>query len=291
MQMVRQNSVKQQENPKSKSFLQNLFSGGSSSSASSRNAAPSDQPSTLSSISHILTDTISPVRNRQSSVSAPMSAEENAKRYGYNDREAALAETLEIAQDRIMDLVAEMESTQEAQAIVLETKESVLRSLARQNTHLAMEVMISCLFFLLSFMNSIDNSAPLFLLLSSQRDALNQKVDALTAKTEQLSSLLRSVQQAQVQSNPPPSTSIHNQSFRTGGNTVPRLSSMRTMGMLDTNYGSAEGGPKSLHNASFRMGGKPPITPSGVVGGFSAPRTPLFFNGGGTIQRNRTPRT
>jgi len=125
-----------------------------------------------------------------------------------------------------------------------------------------------------------------------QRDALNQKVDALTAKTEQLSSLLRSVQQAQVQSNPSPSTSIHNQSFRTGGNTVPRLSSVRTMAMLDTtNYGGAEGGPKSLHNASFRMGGKPPITPSGVVGGFSAPRTPLFFNGGGTIQRNRTPRT
>jgi hypothetical protein len=36
--------------------------------------------------------------------------------------------------------VKEMESTQEANNIVLETKESVLRSLARQNTHLAMEV-------------------------------------------------------------------------------------------------------------------------------------------------------
>jgi hypothetical protein len=67
-------------------------------------------------------------------------AEENARRYNYSDRESALAETLEIAQERIMELVAEMESTQEAQLIVLETKESVLRSLARQNTHLAMEV-------------------------------------------------------------------------------------------------------------------------------------------------------
>lgn len=146
--MVRQNSVKQQERPKSKSFLSNLFSGGNSSSASSGGqTGANDQASTLSTISHMLTDTISPVRNRQASVGAPMSAEENAKRYGYNDREAALAETLEIAQDRIMDLVAEMESTQEAQAIVLETKESVLRSLARQNTHLAMEVRFLALHF------------------------------------------------------------------------------------------------------------------------------------------------
>lgn len=119
---------------------------------------------------------------------------------------------------------------------------------------------------------------------------MNQKVDALTAKTEQLSSLLRSVQQAQVQATQPLSSSVHNQSFRTGGNTVPRLSSVRTMATLDTSYGGGDGGPKSVHNASFRMGGKPPMTPSGVVGGFSAPRTPLFFNGGGTIQRNRTPR-
>ena len=68
------------------------------------------------------------------------SAEDNARHFNYNDREAALAETLEIAQVRIMELVSEMESNQEAQTIVLETKESVLRSLARQNTHLAMEV-------------------------------------------------------------------------------------------------------------------------------------------------------
>ena len=70
-------------------------------------------------------------------------AEENARRFNYSDRESALAETLEIAQERIMELVGEMESNKEAHTIVLETKESVLRSLARQNTHLAMEVRMS----------------------------------------------------------------------------------------------------------------------------------------------------
>ena len=92
----------------------------------------------LTSLSNMVTDTLSP-GTRRNSVGGGK-AEENAKRYNYTDRESALAETLEIAQDRIMELVAEIESNNEAQNIVLETKESVLRSLARQNTHLAMEV-------------------------------------------------------------------------------------------------------------------------------------------------------
>lgn len=139
--MARQNSAKSESASKSKGFF-NMFSGG----GSSTNNHSSGNTSTLSSISNMVADTISPIRNRRDSISGgpPPSSEENAKRYGYNDREAALAETLEIANDRIMDLVTEMESTQEAQAIVLETKESVLRSLARQNTHLAMEVSCDC---------------------------------------------------------------------------------------------------------------------------------------------------
>jgi len=136
--MARQNSVKTESATKSKGFF-NMFSSGGS---SSNNNNHSSGGTTLSSISNLVADTISPIRRRDSiSGGGPPTSEENAKRYGYNDREAALAETLEIANDRIMELVTEMESTQEAQAIVLETKESVLRSLARQNTHLAMEVM------------------------------------------------------------------------------------------------------------------------------------------------------
>lgn len=139
MQMVRQNNAKNETTTKSKGFLQNLFSGGGGGTSSHNNSS-----TTLTSLSNMMADTISPVRNRRDSFNGNKGnqpcADENAKRFGYNDREAALAETLEIAQERIMELVTEMESTQEAQTIVLETKESVLRSLARQNTHLAMEV-------------------------------------------------------------------------------------------------------------------------------------------------------
>ena len=148
--MVRQSNTNKNEG-KSKGFLQNLFSGGGG-GGSGTSASNGGNTSTLSSISNMVADTISPIRNRQSSVGAgsfPPTAEENARRFGYNDREAALAETLEIAQDRIMELVTEMESTQEAQMIVLETKESVLRSLARQNTHLAMEVRVLLFLFFL----------------------------------------------------------------------------------------------------------------------------------------------
>lgn len=137
-------------NAKKGGFLQTLFGGGSG-SAGQNNTQPSGHSSAaaaaLTNFSNLVADTISPNANRRrDSVSgAPgfitgATAEDNARRFNYSDREAALAETLEIAQERIMDLVAEMESHQEAQNIVLETKESVLRSLARQNTHLAMEV-------------------------------------------------------------------------------------------------------------------------------------------------------
>lgn len=99
----------------------------------------------------------------------------------------------------------------------------------------------------------------------------------MTAKTEQLSTLLRSVQQVQVQPSLPAPGAVSNQSFRVGA-TVPRLSSVRTLAALDTTDNTS-------HNASFRMGGKPPIAQT--AGGFTVPRTPIFFNGGGTIQRNR----
>lgn len=86
----------------------------------------------LSNISHMVVDTLRPGSG---------SSHTPGSHFGsYSERESALAESLEAAQQRIVDLVKEMESNHEAQMIVLETKESVLRSLARQNTHLAMEV-------------------------------------------------------------------------------------------------------------------------------------------------------
>jgi hypothetical protein len=119
---------------KSRGFLQNLFGGSPVTAQNSTTNNP------LTSLSNMVTDTLSPSMRRLS-VTSSYAVEDNSKRYdGFTEREAALAETLEIAQERIMELVKEMESTQEANNIVLETKESVLRSLARQNTHLAMEV-------------------------------------------------------------------------------------------------------------------------------------------------------
>ena len=56
------------------------------------------------------------------------------------DSEQSISRTLEIAQSRVAQLVAELEATKEAQMIVLETKEAVMRSLARQNSQLSIEV-------------------------------------------------------------------------------------------------------------------------------------------------------
>lgn len=58
------------------------------------------------------------------------------------DREQNLARTLELAQLRIAQLAADNDALNEAHGIVLETKESVLRSLSRQNTELSIEVSI-----------------------------------------------------------------------------------------------------------------------------------------------------
>jgi hypothetical protein len=71
-------------------------------------------------------------------------------------REQNISRALELAQFRISQLVAEMEANKEAQSIVLETKESVMRSLAKQNSHLTIEVCMQilyrkfCIFFYLT---------------------------------------------------------------------------------------------------------------------------------------------
>jgi hypothetical protein len=62
------------------------------------------------------------------------------KNSGFTDREQNVTRALEQAQFRISQLTAELEANKEAQTIVLETKESVMRSLARQNSQLTLEV-------------------------------------------------------------------------------------------------------------------------------------------------------
>ena len=59
-------------------------------------------------------------------------------------REQNLSRSLDLAQSRVSSLLQELEILKEAQGIVLETKECVMRSLARQNSQLLMEVSIVC---------------------------------------------------------------------------------------------------------------------------------------------------
>ena len=56
------------------------------------------------------------------------------------NREEQLTRSLDLAKIRTSQLMSELEAIKEANIIVLETKESVMRSLARQNSHLTVEV-------------------------------------------------------------------------------------------------------------------------------------------------------
>jgi len=80
-------------------------------------------------------------------------------------KERDMSRELEKQQVQISQLTAAMESTKEAQRIVLETKESVMRSLLKQNVTV-----------------------------SQERDSLARRVEDLTSTVEQLTGLLRSVQ-------------------------------------------------------------------------------------------------
>jgi hypothetical protein len=57
-----------------------------------------------------------------------------------SNRELNLSRALELAQSRASQLTAELNANKEAHAIVLETKESVMRSLLKQNSQLTQEV-------------------------------------------------------------------------------------------------------------------------------------------------------
>lgn len=59
-------------------------------------------------------------------------------------RERELAQEVEKQKARILQMNTSMESTKEAQRIVLETKESVMRSLLQQNVTMSQEVTSLC---------------------------------------------------------------------------------------------------------------------------------------------------
>ena len=106
-------------------------------------------------------------------------------------REWNMSKALEIFQTRAISLADELEATKEAQAIVLDTKESVMRSLVKQNT-----------------------------ILSTEKDVLQRRVDDLSATVDQLTGLLRSVQSRKM--TPIRHNSIHSNTnmIRGGGGTV-----------------------------------------------------------------------
>ena len=95
--------------------------------------------------------------------SSSSSSRRDGEKRSLSARERSLARSLDIAQSRAFQLAAEFEANKEAHAIVLDTKESVMRSLVKQNAHL-----------------------------TSERDALRQRADDLGATVEQLTGLLRS---------------------------------------------------------------------------------------------------
>jgi hypothetical protein len=83
----------------------------------------------------------------------------------YLFRELKLAQALELAHNRYHSIASELEATKEAQMIVLETKESVMRSLAKQNSQLLVE-----------------------------KDTLSRRVEELSHTVEELATLLRHTQ-------------------------------------------------------------------------------------------------
>eukprot|EP00604_Paraphysomonas_vestita_P000417 CAMPEP_0174825840 /NCGR_PEP_ID=MMETSP1107-20130205/43167_1 /TAXON_ID=36770 /ORGANISM="Paraphysomonas vestita, Strain GFlagA" /LENGTH=338 /DNA_ID=CAMNT_0016057863 /DNA_START=1347 /DNA_END=2363 /DNA_ORIENTATION=- len=95
----------------------------------------------------------------------PSNSEIKSSRANYIKRERDLCRELEKQTGRVAQLSAALDSNKEAQRIVLETKESILRSLLTQNAQI-----------------------------SQERDTLAQKVEELDTAVEQLTALLRSVQ-------------------------------------------------------------------------------------------------
>lgn len=129
-----------------------------------------------------------------------------------------MSRSLELSQFRVSQLQSELEANKEAQSIVLETKESVMRQLARQNSQLTIE-----------------------------RDALAKRSEELASTVDQLTNLLRSVQARKMNTLSVTPSTMHMMtpkgSFLVGG--------IRGGGGLNSargGGGGAAGGPSSRFN-------------------------------------------
>lgn len=143
-------------------------------------------------------------RNVQSRKSFAFTSTKSFKGRGAGtETEASQARSLEVAQLKVASLSAELESTKEAQVMVLETKESVLRNLAKQTSQLTIE-----------------------------RDSLAKRVNDMNITVDQLTRLLQSIQTrrlAQKVSTPQKKTDHHFAVIQGGGNTSKGLG--RTRGL------------------------------------------------------------
>lgn len=104
-----------------------------------------------------------------------------------SSRERELLKKLEHQHIRMAHMSQELESTKEAQRIVLDTKESVMRSLLKQNSQITQEA--SCLYAIY-----LTQSSDKLFLRIMQRDMLAKRVEDLAATVEQLTGLLRNIQ-------------------------------------------------------------------------------------------------
>ena len=108
-------------------------------------------------------------------------------------QERALKDTVFELTNKLSNTERLLETTKESHRIVLETKESVVRSLLKQNTEISFE-----------------------------RDNLNMRVDSLTTALDHLTGLLRNLQSSSVEESSTSAGSCKGGVISTGGATVPQ---------------------------------------------------------------------
>merc|ERR1711871_321523 len=108
-------------------------------------------------------------------------------------QERALKDTVFELTNKLSNTERLLETTKESHRIVLETKESVVRSLLKQNTEISFE-----------------------------RDNLNARVESLTSALDHLTGLLRNLQSSSMEESSTSAGSCKGGVISTGGATVPQ---------------------------------------------------------------------
>ena len=130
------------------------------------------------------------------------------------NRERDMQKKVETLQIRLSQVKLELESTKEAQRIVLDTKESVLRSLLKQNSQVTQE-----------------------------RDIMARRTEDLTATVEQLTGLLRNIQNKRQKASSATATAQQQSSGCGDSATVPATSTSKRFNNPNTeNQYSISGG-------------------------------------------------